>query len=132
MKTDRTIRVELIELVNSLVISLSKTTLLEWLNFLLGSLTVFFRVLHVWQILIMLIMSLLISFKLKDGPLFITQLDYSRADWDDLCEHLRDVSHGIFAYVGIDVYFPYQVRSHSSPWFTAVCAVATAQKKSFL
>ena len=59
--------------------------------------------------------------------------DYSHADWDGLCDHLRDVPwEDIFklgasaaasefcewVQVGIDVYIPhrkYQVKPHSSP-----------------
>ena len=61
--------------------------------------------------------------------------DYSCADWDGLCDHLRDVPwEDIFkicasaaasefcewVQVGIDVYIPYrkyQAKPHSSPWF---------------
>ena len=68
--------------------------------------------------------------------------NYSRADWDGLCNPLRDVPwEDIFklgasaaasefcewVQVGIDVYIPhhkYQVKSHSSPWFSAACAAA--------
>ena len=67
--------------------------------------------------------------------------DYSRADWDGLRDHLRDVPwEGIFKHsassaasefcewvqVGIDVYIPhrkYQVKPHSSPWFSAAAAI---------
>ena len=37
--------------------------------------------------------------------------------------------------VGIDVYIPhrkYQVKPHSSPWFSAVCAAAIAHRNHFL
>ena len=37
--------------------------------------------------------------------------------------------------VGIDVYIPnqkYQVKSHSSQWFSAACAVATVHRNHFL
>ena len=69
-----------------------------------------------------------------------TAYDYSSADWDDLCDHLRDVPwENIFklsasaaasefcecVQVAIGVYLPhrkYQVKPHSSPWFSAVCA----------
>ena len=72
--------------------------------------------------------------------------DYSRADWDGLCDHLRDVLwEDIFklsgsaaasefcewVQVGIDVYIPhhkYQVKPHSSPWFSAACAAAIVHR----
>ena len=68
--------------------------------------------------------------------------DYSRADWDDLRDHLRDVPwEDIFklsasatatkfcewVQFGTDVYIPhrkYQVKPHSSPWFSVACATA--------
>ena len=76
--------------------------------------------------------------------------DYSRADWDGLCDHLRDVPwEDIFklsasaaasefcewVQVGIDVYIPhrkYQVKPHSSPWFSAACAAAIVHRNHFL
>ena len=75
--------------------------------------------------------------------------DYSRADWDGLCDHLRDVPwKDIFKLsasaaasefcewiqVGIDVYIPrckYQVKPHSSPWFSAGCAAAIVHRNNF-
>ena len=75
--------------------------------------------------------------------------DYSHADWDGLCEHLRDLPwEDIFklsasaaasefyewVQVGIDVYIPhrkYQVKSHSSPWFSAACAAAIVHRNHF-
>ena len=75
--------------------------------------------------------------------------DYSRADWDSLCGHLRDVPwENIFklgastaasefcewVQVGIDVYIPhrkYQVKPHSSPWFSAACAAAIVHRNHF-
>ena len=75
--------------------------------------------------------------------------DYSGADWDGLCDHLRDVPwEDIFklggsaaasefcewVQVGIDVYIPhgkYQVKPHSSPWFSAACAAAIVYKHHF-
>ena len=77
--------------------------------------------------------------------------DYSRADWDGLCDHLRDVPwEDIFklsacaaaaasefcewVQVGIDVYIPhhkYQVKPHSSPWFSAACAAAKVHRNHF-
>ena len=67
------------------------------------------------------------------------RIAYSCADWDGLLDHLRYVSwEDIFKFsasaaasefcewiqVGIDVYIPhrkYQVKPHSSPWFSAGC-----------
>ena len=75
--------------------------------------------------------------------------DYSRADWDGLRDHLRDVPwEDIFklgasavasefcewVQVGIDVYIPhreYQVKPHSSPWFSAACAAAIVHRNLF-
>ena len=71
----------------------------------------------------------------QDAPFHRIAYDYSRADWDGLCDHFRDVpGEDIFKLgasaaatefcewiqVGIDVYIPhrkYQVKPHSSPWF---------------
>ena len=75
--------------------------------------------------------------------------DYSRADWDGLCDHLRDVPwEDIFklgastvasefsewVQVGIHVYIPHrksQVKPHSSPWFSAACAAAIVHRNHF-
>ena len=75
--------------------------------------------------------------------------DYSRADWDGLRDHLRDVPwEDIFklsasaaasefcewVQVGIDVYSPhrkYQVKPHSSLWFSAACAAAIVYRNHF-
>ena len=68
----------------------------------------------------------------QDGLFHCMSYDYSRADWDGLCDHLRVVLfEDIFKLsasseicewiqVGIDLYIPqrkYQVEPHSSPWF---------------
>ena len=68
--------------------------------------------------------------------------DYSHADWDNLCDHFRDVpwedifklsasaaagEFCEFVQVGIDIYIPHrkcQVKHHSSPLFSAACAAA--------
>ena len=81
----------------------------------------------------------------QDTPFHRVAYDYSCADWDGLRDHLRDVPWGdIFklsasaaatefcewVQVGIDVYIPhckYQVKPHSSPWFSAACAAAIVQ-----
>ena len=75
--------------------------------------------------------------------------DYSRADWDGLRDHLRDVLwENIFklgasaaaskfselVQVGIDVYIPhrkYQVKPHSSPWFSAACTATIVHRNHF-
>ena len=74
---------------------------------------------------------------------------YSCADWDGLHDHLRDVPWenifklGAFAgasefcegvQIGIGVYIPhgkYQVKPHSSPWFSAACAAAIVHRNHF-
>ena len=85
----------------------------------------------------------------RDAPFHHIAYDYSRADWDGLRDHLRDVPwEDIFklsasaaasefcewVQVGINVYIPhhkYQVKSHSSPWFLAACAAAIAYRNPF-
>ena len=75
--------------------------------------------------------------------------DYSRADWDGLRDHLRDVPwEDIFklsasaaasefcewVQVGIDVYIPhrkYQVKPDSSPWFSVACAAVIVHRNHF-
>ena len=74
---------------------------------------------------------------------------YSHADWDGLCDNLRDIPwDDIFKVgasvaasefcewiqVGIDVYTPhreYQIKSHSSLTFSAACAAAIICRKHF-
>ena len=85
----------------------------------------------------------------QDTPFHRMAYDYSRGDWDGLLDHLRDVPwEDIFKLsasaaasefcewfqVGIDVYIPhrkYQVKPHSSPWFSAACAAAIVHKNHF-
>ena len=75
--------------------------------------------------------------------------DYSCAEWDSLCDHLRDVSWedifilGAFAaasefsewvQVEIDVYVPHkknQVKPHLSPWFLASFATDIVHRNHF-
>ena len=76
--------------------------------------------------------------------------NYSHVDWDSLCDYFRDVSwQDIFklgasaaaasefcewVQLGIDVYIPqckYQVKPHSSPWFSAACAAAIVHRNHF-
>ena len=83
------------------------------------------------------------------APFHRIAYDYSRADWDGLHDHLRDIPwEDIFKLsastaasefcewiqVGIDVYIPHrkrQVKPHSFPWFTAACAAAIVHRNHF-
>ena len=85
----------------------------------------------------------------QDAPFYRIAYDYSHADWDGLCDHLRDVPwEDIFklgasatasefcewVQVGTDVYIAhckYQVKPHSSPWLSATCAAAIIYKNHF-
>ena len=81
----------------------------------------------------------------RDAPFHCIAHDYSRADWDGLHNHLRDVPwEDIFklsasgatseffewVQVGIDVYIPHQ-KYHSFPWFSAACAAAIVHRNYF-
>ena len=86
------------------------------------------------------------SYSQWDAPFHHIAYDYSRADQDGLHDHLRDIPlEDIFklnaskaasefrawVQVGIDVYIPhrkYQVKSHSSPWFSAAFVAAIVHK----
>ena len=74
--------------------------------------------------------------------------DYSCADWDGLCNHLRDVpwedifklsvsaaGNGFWKWVQvrITVYIlrKYQVKPHLSPWFSAPCAATIVHRNNF-
>ena len=85
----------------------------------------------------------------RDALLHRIAYDYCCADWDGLCDHLRDVPwEDIFklgasatasefrerVQVGIDIYIPhrkYQVKPHSSPWFSAACAAALIHRNHY-
>ena len=85
----------------------------------------------------------------QDTPFHRMAYDYSHADWDGLRDHLRDVPwEDIFklnasaaasefcewVHVGSNVYIPhgkYQVKPHSSPWFSAACAAAVVHRNHF-
>ena len=82
----------------------------------------------------------------RDTPFHRIAYDYSLAHWHVLRDHLRDVPwENIFKFsasapasefcewvqVGIDVYIShskYQVKPHSSPWFSAACAVSKVHR----
>ena len=75
--------------------------------------------------------------------------DYSRADWDGLHDHLRDVQREDiynlsasaaasefceWVQVRIEVYIPhckYQVKPNSSPWLSAACAAVIVHRNHF-
>ena len=71
--------------------------------------------------------------------------DYSRADWNGLRDHLRNVpwedmsasaasEFCEWVQVGIDVYIPhrkYQVKPHSSPWFSAAYTAGIVHRNHF-
>ena len=85
----------------------------------------------------------------RDAQFHRIAYDYSHADWDGLHDHLGDVPwEDIFklsasaaaselcewVQVGIDVYIPhrkYQVKPHSSQWFSAACADAIVHRNDF-
>ena len=85
----------------------------------------------------------------QDTPFHRMTYDYSHADWDGLRDHLRGVPcEDIFKLsasaaasefcewveVGIDVYIlyrKYQVKPHSSPWFSTACAAAIVHRNHF-
>ena len=84
----------------------------------------------------------------QDAPFHRIAYDYSRADWDGLCDHLRDVPwEDIFklsasaaasefcgwAQVGIDIYVPHtsSLKTHPSPWFSAACGAAIVHRNHF-
>ena len=85
----------------------------------------------------------------QDAPFHRIAYDYSRADWDGLRNHLRDVPwEDIFklgasaaasefcewVQIGIDAYIPHRkcrVKPHSSPWFSASCPAAIVHRNHF-
>ena len=89
------------------------------------------------------------SYSQQDALFHRISCDYCCADWNGLCDHLRDVPwEDIFklsastaasefcewVQVGIDVYIPhrkYQIKPHSSPWFSAACAAAIVHRNHF-
>ena len=88
-------------------------------------------------------------FSQQDAPFRRIAYDYTHADWDGLRDHFRDVPwEDIFklgasaaasqfcqwVQVGIDLYIQhrkYQVKPHSSPWFSAACAAAIVHRNHF-
>ena len=82
----------------------------------------------------------------QDALFHCLAYDHSRADWDSLCDHLRDIPwEDIFklsasaavcefcelVQVGFDVDIPhrkYQVKPHSSPWCLPTCDAAIVHR----
>ena len=164
--TDLLILVELINLVNSVTIFLSQTTLLRCLTFLLRlcfSPSYSFGILSFFRISICstlafpplansdhVVVSVSIEFPSYsewDAPFHCIAYDYCCADWDGLCDHLRDPRwENIFklsasasefcewVQIGTDGYIPHrnnQVKPHSSPWFSAACAATMVHRNNF-
>ena len=98
------------------------------------------------------VVSVSIDFPLnsqRDARFHRIAYDYFRADWDGLRDYLRDNPwEDIFrlgastacsefcewVQAGIDVYIPhrkYQVKPHSSSWFSAACATAIVHRNHF-
>ena len=107
-RTGLPILVELIDLVNSVIMFLSQTTLLRWLTFVLGSQTdalldLFFSCdASICSTMAFpplgnsdhVVVSVSIHFPLyshQDAPFHRIAYDHCRADWDCLRDHLRDV-----------------------------------------
>ena len=85
----------------------------------------------------------------QDALFLRTAFDYSCADWDGLCDHLRDAPwEDIFKIsasaaasefcewdqVGINPcisHHKYHVKPYSSPRFSAACAAAIAHRNNF-
>ena len=112
IRTGLHILVELINLVNSVIIFLSQMISLRRLTFLLGSQTVILIILLFWIYFLHdtsicftmvfpslgnsdhVVASVSIDFPTnsqQDAPFHRIAYDYSRADWDGLRDHLRDV-----------------------------------------
>ena len=68
----------------------------------------------------------------RDAPFHRIAYDYSRADWDGLPDHLRDVPwEDIFKRGASAATRKYQVKPHSSPWFSAACTAAIVRRNHF-
>ena len=163
IRTGLPILVELINLVNSVIIFLSQMTLLipdcdsyspALLDLFLSSdasicSTMAFPPLGNSDHVVVSVFIDFPSHSQQDAPFHRIAYDYSCADWESLCDHLRDVPwEDIFklgasaaaskfcewVQVGIDVYIPhrkYQFKPHSFQWFSAACAAAIVHRNHF-
>ena len=102
-----------------------------------------------WEILIMLLSRFPLTFQLTQNriPPFIVRLMtillligmvfmiiFSREDSFKLSASATASEFCEWVQVGIDVYIPhrkYQVKPHSSPWFSAACAAAIVHRNHF-
>ena len=86
IRADLPILLEQIDLVNSVIIFLFKTTLLRWLTFLLGSQTVILTVLLILLIcpdhVVVSVSIDFPSYSQQDASFHRIDYDYSCADWD--------------------------------------------------
>ena len=151
---------ELLDLVNSVLTFLSQITLFRWLTFLLGSLTVALTALLFWTYfssdasicstmtfpplgnsdhVVVSVSIYFLSNSKRDAPLRRIASDYSRADWDNLRNHLRNapwenifersllaVASGFCEWLQVGF-----AISHSSPWFSVAGDAATAHRNLF-
>ena len=127
---------ELIDLVNSVLIFLSQTTLLRWLTLLLGSQIAIFTNVLFWNYFFLLALVFVPqSLSLHWGIviMLLSQFPLTFHQIPNGIPHLKDVTwEDIFklsascsefyeqVQVGIGVYIPhskYKVEPHSSPWF---------------
>ena len=149
MRTGLPILVELIDLVNSVIIFLSQMTLLRWLTFLCRSQTVILIALLFLTYFFLLTLVFVMTFpplgisdhvfvsvsigfpsnSQQDALFHCMAYDYSCADWDGLCDHVRDVPwEDMFklvasaaasefcewVWLGTDVYIPQKIPVEAS------------------
>ena len=146
IRTGLPIPVELIDLVNSVITFLSQLTLLRWLTFLLGSQTVILLVLLFWIYFFLLTLVFVLRWLFpplgnSDHVVVSVSIDFPTNSQQDALFHriAYDYSRAAsefsqWVHVGIDVYIPhrkYQVKPHSSPWFSAACAAAIVHRNHF-
>ena len=84
----------------------------------------------------------------RNVPFHWIAYDYSRAEWDGLCGHLRDVPpedifelsasaaasdfvSGFWLKLMYISFIKYQIKPHSSLWILAACAAAIAHRNNF-
>ena len=156
IRTGLPILVELIDLVNSVIIFVSQTTLPRLLTFLLAShcgshspalldsfissevsicSAVAFRLLVNSDHVVVSVSIDFPSYSQRDASFHCIAYDYSRADWDGLRDHFRDVPWEDIFKLSVSAaaseFCEYQVKPHSFPWFLASCAAAIVHRTFF-